>query len=50
MNETRIDGSTTTVTKTFTIKNNAAGTYKVGEHKVYVDTKGNTQVREISIK
>jgi hypothetical protein len=50
VNETRIDGSTTTVTKTFTIKNNAAGTYKVGEHKVYVDTKGNTQVREISIK
>jgi len=27
------------------INNNAAGTYKVGEYKVYVDTKGNTQIR-----
>ena len=48
--QTHIDGSTSTVTDTFTIKNNAAGTYTVGDYKVYVDTKGNTQVREIAIK
>ena len=27
------------------INNNAAGTYQVGPYKVYVDTKGNTQIR-----
>ena len=32
-------------TKTFSIDNNAAGTYAVGPYKVYVDTKGNTQIR-----
>ena len=35
--------------KTFSINNNAAGTYEVGEYKVYVDTKGNTQIRECYI-
>ncbi|MFB8387302.1 M20/M25/M40 family metallo-hydrolase [Microbacterium sp. NPDC055910] len=49
VNETRVDGSESSVTETFTIDNNAAGTYTVGEYKVYVDTKGNTQVREIYI-
>ena len=33
----------------FSINNNAAGTYKVGKYKVYVDTKGNTQIRECYI-
>ena len=33
----------------FSINNNAAGTYSVGPYKVYVDTKGNVQVREIYI-
>lgn len=37
------------VTKTFTIANNASGTYTVGQHRVFVATKGNTQVREIRI-
>jgi hypothetical protein len=32
-------------TKTFSIDNNAAATYTVGNYKVYVDTKGNTQIR-----
>ncbi len=32
-------------TETFSIDNNAAGTYDVGPYKVYVDTKGNTQIR-----
>jgi len=41
-----------TVTKTEwngLINNNAAGTYQVGKYKVYVDTKGNTQIRECYI-
>jgi hypothetical protein len=36
-------------TATFSINNNAAGTYTVGNYKVYVDTKGNTQIRECYI-
>ena len=32
------------------VRNAAAGTYTVGDYKVYVDTKGNTQVRENAIK
>lgn len=47
--QTHIDGSKSPVTATFTINNNAAGTYTVGDYKVYVETKGNTQVRSISI-
>lgn len=40
------DGSTKEVAnKTFSINNNAADTYVVGDYKVYVDTKGNTQIR-----
>jgi len=31
--------------KEFSIDNNAAATYVVGPYKVYVDTKGNTQIR-----
>ena len=31
------------------IDNNAAGTYELGGYKVYVDTKGNTQIRECYI-
>ena len=33
------------ITEIFKINNNAAGIYDVGEYKVYVDTKGNTQIR-----
>ncbi|PZG19664.1 hypothetical protein C1I95_11150 [Micromonospora craterilacus] len=47
--QTHIDGAESPVTATFTIDNNAAGTYTVGDYKVYVDTKGNTQVRSIYI-
>ena len=39
------DGSSKTITKTFSINNNAAATYEVGGYKIYVDTKGNTQIR-----
>ncbi|MET7708292.1 M20/M25/M40 family metallo-hydrolase [Micromonospora sp. NPDC005413] len=47
--QTHINGSESPVTATFTIDNNANGTYTVGDYKVYVETKGNTQVRSISI-
>ena len=43
------DGVKNVITVTLKINNNAAGTYKVGDYKVYVDTKGNTQIREIYI-
>jgi len=39
------DYTTNIITETFSINNNAANTYTVGSYKVYVDTKGNTQVR-----
>jgi len=40
------DGSVNIIEETISINNNAAGTYEVGGYKVYVDTKGNTQIRE----
>lgn len=43
------DGETNTIVKTLKINNNAAGTYDAGIYKVYVDTKGNTQIRECYI-
>jgi len=43
------DGSVNTYRKTFSINNNAAGTYKVGPYSVYVDTKGNDQIRACHI-
>ncbi|MCL2773842.1 MAG: InlB B-repeat-containing protein [Oscillospiraceae bacterium] len=43
------DGSTKTITETFNINNNAAGTYAVGAYTVYVDTKGNDQIRDCYI-
>jgi len=39
------DGSEIEITATISINNNAAGTYEVGGYKVYVDTKGNDQIR-----
>jgi len=43
--ETLSDGSTNKIVWSGLIDNNAAGTYTVGQYKVYVDTKGNTQIR-----
>ena len=43
------DGSSDVITKTFSINNNAADTYNVGGYKVYVDTKGNDQIRDCRI-
>lgn len=42
-------GSAVVITKTFRINNNAADIYEVGDYKVYVNTKGNVQVRECYI-
>ncbi|MCL2642250.1 MAG: hypothetical protein FWD52_01855, partial [Candidatus Bathyarchaeota archaeon] len=39
------DGTTNVISQTFSINNNAANTYTVGSYNVYVDTKGNTQIR-----
>ena len=36
-------------TMMFSIDNNASGTYSVGPYKIYVDTKGNDQIRQIYI-
>jgi len=43
------DGSKRFVSDTFSIRNNAAGNYEVGKYKVYVDTKGNDQIRDCRI-
>jgi uncharacterized repeat protein (TIGR02543 family) len=39
------NGTTHILTETFSINNNAADTYPLGSYRVYVDTKGNTQIR-----
>jgi hypothetical protein len=39
------DGTERITATTLSINNNAADTYKVGSYNVYVDTKGNTQIR-----
>jgi hypothetical protein len=43
------NGETGVFTQTFTIANNSAGKYPVGAYEVYVDTKGNTQIRDVHI-
>lgn len=44
------DGSTKMIAeKTFVIDNNAIGVYEVGGYKIYVDTKGNIQIRDIHV-
>jgi hypothetical protein len=43
------DGTTNTLTETFPISSNVADTYTVGSYRVYVDTKGNTQIRDCRI-
>ena len=42
-------GETAKLVVSFSIDNNAAATYVVGPYRVYVDTKGNTQIRECYI-
>ncbi|MDR2700572.1 MAG: hypothetical protein LBC12_07245 [Nitrososphaerota archaeon] len=47
--ETFSDGSTKVIEWNGLINNNAAGTYVVGDYQVFVNTKGNTQIRECYI-
>lgn len=47
--ETYQNRTTHEISDTFTIKNNAEGTYNVGGYKVFVNTKGNDQIRECYI-
>jgi hypothetical protein len=47
--ETYSDGSTINVRHEQMINNNAEGTYNVGGYRVFVNTKGNDQIREIRI-
>jgi len=43
------DGSINKITLTISINSNAAGSYQVGSYIVYVDTKGNDQIRQCYI-
>ncbi|MCL1906178.1 MAG: hypothetical protein FWG06_04120, partial [Clostridiales bacterium] len=43
------DGAEISFTETFSISNNAADTYDVYGYSVYVDTKGNDQIRDCRI-
>jgi len=43
------DGTQNVITETIMINNNAAGAYGVGDYSVYVDTKGNDQIRTCDI-
>ena len=50
INEIYVDGTESgDLTETFLINNNAEGIYRVGRYDVFVNTKGNNQVREIYI-
>jgi Purple acid Phosphatase, N-terminal domain/Calcineurin-like phosphoesterase len=49
INQKLADGTIRPLTKSFSINNNAAGTYTVGSYRVYVNTKGNTQIRDCRI-
>jgi len=43
------NGMTNVITETIEIRNNASGIYDVGNYRVFVNTQGNTQIREIYI-
>jgi len=43
------DGSVRATTETFMIPNNSEGTYEVGGYSVFVDVKGNIQIRRIDV-
>jgi hypothetical protein len=43
--ETYNNGTNNVLTRTFSIANNSAGVFDVGAYKIYVDTKGNVQIR-----
>jgi len=43
------DGTTNVISEVFSINSNSADTYEVGAYRVYVDTKGNDQIRQCYI-
>ena len=43
------DGTEKDITETFMINNNATDTYQVGGYRVFVDVKGNIQIRQAEI-
>ena len=43
------DGTENVITESFMIKNNAEDTYTVGGYSIYVDTKGNIQIRQCEV-
>ena len=43
------NGTTNVITASILIDKNSAGTYDVGGYKIYVDTKGNTQIRDLYV-
>ena len=43
------DGTENVISESFMIKNNAADTYIVGGYSIYVDTKGNIQIRQCEV-
>ena len=47
--EIHFSGNVVVFEETFTIRNNAADTYRVGNYNIFVDTKGNTQIRQLFI-
>ncbi|MCL2163164.1 MAG: DUF4832 domain-containing protein [Oscillospiraceae bacterium] len=49
VDEVYSDGAVVVFTETYTIDNNSEGIYRVGPYTVYVNTKGNDQIREIYV-
>ena len=47
--QTLSNGETNIYTEMIVIRNNGSGTYEVGPYRVFVNTQGNTQIREIRI-
>jgi hypothetical protein len=43
------DGTKKNLTESFMIDNNSAGTYTISGYRVYVDTKGNDQIRDCKV-
>ena len=43
------DGTENVITATFMVMNNAADTYQVGRYRVYIDVKGNIQIRACEV-
>ena len=49
MTEVFDNGTENEITESFMIRNNASDIFEVGNYRVFVNTQGNTQIREIYI-